>query len=222
MIDIETFTEGLTKIGLALRQPYDAASMALYFDIMACQTDAEEWRKFVLWALRSQRWPTFAPKVPDLQDALREFRGQKPALSEATQAYERVLRAGEYHPESGTCWTFRGVKDSCGAAAAEAFLAAGGSAAFATTWDEAKRRERFVNAYVTAVREEPTGGLLPEGSIPKALPVATWEPISRAEAAKLMQRVGEVAAPEKAKPVTVELTEDRLARLREQAKEITT
>jgi len=47
-----------------------------------------------------------------------------------------------------------GVEAACGRAAVEAFQAAGAGSAFATTWDESKRRARL-KAYKITVREEP-------------------------------------------------------------------
>ena len=158
MIERAEFAEGLAKIGIAVRQPADAATMAVYHDVLGARTNAEEWRRFVLWALCASRW-TWFPKLSEIQDALRAFRGERPLSAEANQAYERVLRSGVYSPEAGTSWTFRGIRDRCGEAAAEAFLAAGGNAAFETTWDEAKRRERFIAAYSEAVRENPATAL---------------------------------------------------------------
>lgn len=219
MIEFEAFVEGLTKIGVALKQPYGAASLTVYHDVIGPHTDGEEWPRFVAWALASQRWPTLSPNVPALQEALREFRGQRPMLSEATEAYERVIAAGVYTPEGGTTWNYRAIREACGDAAAEAFLAAGGNSAFATTWNEDKRRERFVAMYAEAVREEPAAALLPAAPV-KALPPVEDEP-TREEAAEVLRKLREiVGAEEQAKPLVVTVTDERLAALRRQAEEI--
>lgn len=221
MIEFELFVEGLTKIGLALKQPYGAASLTLYHDLIGPQTTAEEWPRFVVAMLKAQRWPERSPNVPELQDALREFRGARPVLVEATEAYERVLVSGVYQPEGGTVWSYRGLKESCGEAAADAFLAAGGNAAFSTTWDEAKRRERFVAGYVEAVREEPMAALLP--AVPtKALPPGEAPP-SREEAVTVLRRLRDIAQIETEAPKGggVNWSEDRLKELERQAREIT-
>lgn len=222
MIEFEPFVIGLTKIGIALRKPYDPASLTVYHDVIGPRTNADEWERFVAWALAADRWRIFTPTVPDLQDALREFRGQRPVLVEATEAYDRVIAAGVYSPEGGTSWNYRAIKESCGDAAAEAFLAAGGNSAFATTWGEDKRRERFVSGYSEAVREEPMAALLPAG--PTKLLAAPVVEASREEAVSVIGRLreltGMVPASEIRRPVRVEATPERLEALRRQAAEI--
>lgn len=224
MIRFEHFAVGLTKIGIALKQPYDAASMAVYHDILGSQTDHFEWQRFVQWALKVERWPTFAPKLPEIQEALRIFRGARPMLEEASDAYHRVLEAGIYSAEGGTSWNYRAIKQSCGDAAAEAFLAAGGNSAFVTTFDEAKRRERFVAAYAGAVREEPAAALLPAGppgESAKALPLGE-EPPTREEAAAVVEKLRGMVdvKPAPAKARVVELTDERRAKLERQKAEL--
>lgn len=221
MIEFKAFVEGLTSIGLALKQPYGAASLTLYHDLIGPHTDAEEWPRFVVAMLQAQRWPGRSPNVPELQDALREFRGQRPLLVEATDAYERVLAAGIYTAEGGTTWSFRAIRETCGDAAAEAFLAAGGNAAFSTTWDEAKRRERFAAAYAEAVREEPRAALLPVGEAVKLLAPIEALP-TREEATTVIRRLQDIAEVEPAPPKTsvVVATDERLELLRRQAAEI--
>lgn len=188
MIEFEPFVAGLTKIGLALKQPYGAASLTVYHDILGTQTDAEEWPRFVHWALKTSRWTPHTPDVPQIQAALREYRGARPLMAEATEAYEQVLASGIYTPEGGTTWNYRTVKERCGQAAAEAFLAAGAHSAFATTWNEDKRRERFVAVYSEAVRENPANAL-PSGGT-KALPAARLE-LTKDEAKETLRRLEE-------------------------------
>jgi hypothetical protein len=219
VIEAAEFAEGLTRIGIAVRQPADAATIAVYHDVIGPYTTAEEWRAFVRWALVAARW-RWLPKVPEIQDSLREFRGERPLMSEATDAYERVLKAGQYTPEGGTVWIYRAVRETCGDAAAEAFLAAGGNAAFATTWDEGKRRERFAAAYVVAVRAEPTAGLLPAGPT-KALPSGEAPP-TREDAAAVVEKLREMVGVKAPGPMprVVELTPERKAELERQAETI--
>lgn len=222
MIEFEAFTEGLAKIGVAMLQPYDAVALAAFHDVLGSQTDADEWPRFVAWALAVGRWSTYRPKVPDIQEALRKFRGQRPLLVEATDAYERVLASGTYTPEGGTSWDYRSIREACGEGAALAFLAAGGNAGFSTTWDEAKRRERFAAAYAEAVREEPTAGLLPPGDAPKLLPSGGEAPPTREEAGTVIRRLRDLAGvePEPPKSTVVVASDQRLEELRRQAREI--
>lgn len=218
MIEFEAFVAGLASIGIACRQAPTVADHEAYYIGLGRELESDEWARFTEWALRPCRWTMF-PKLREIQDSLREFRGERPLLVEATDAYERVLASGTYSPEGGTSWTFRAVKESCGDAAAEAFLAAGGHSAFATTWDESKRRERFANAYAEAVREEPAAALLPAGPV-KALPSGEAEP-SKIEAAGVIQKLsGMVPAPVKVKARIVEASDDRIEELRRQAAEI--
>lgn len=220
MIEFERFVEGLALIGVALKQPYGPASLTGYHDILGSQTDGEEWPRFVKAMLERQRWPGRSPNVPDIQDALREFRGQRPMLVESIDAYDRVLGAGIYSPEGGTTWNYRHIREACGDAAAEAFLAAGGNAAFATTWNEDKRRERFAVAYAEAVREEPMAALLPPGQEIKALPPVP-EP-TREEARSVIDKLRDMVGAEEEKPksTVVIVSDERLAALRRQAEEI--
>jgi hypothetical protein len=168
----ERFSEGLVRIGLAVRQAPDAATIGVYFDSIGHQVDEDEWDRFARWAVDVDRFTTFFPKLAELRDALREFRGARPLEVEAGAAYERVCAAGVYAPLGGTTWTYRAVAAACGRAAADAFLAAGGSAAFETTWNESKRREVFLREYIDAARAEPAARLLPAAPEGKALPPA--------------------------------------------------
>jgi hypothetical protein len=221
LIDRTAFAAGMSAIGLAVRQEADAATMALYHDILGPRTDADEWARFVRWALEGGRW-TWLPKLVELQDALREFRGDRPLLVEATEAYERVLQSGTYIGD-GTQWIYRDIREKCGEAAAEAFLAAGGHHAFATTFRESDRRERFLAAYQEAVRQDPDARLLPAGPV-RALPPAEM-PLSREEAASVIERLHwiadvEPAKPSRARPLTEEEWEARRRALEQQGREM--
>lgn len=219
-MDRRDFAEGLTRIGVALRQPPDVATLGVYYDSLAGEADTQEWSSFCRWAVDSGRWQWF-PKVTEVRDALRAFRGESPVEAEAAEAYQRVLEASDYMPEAGAVWAYRSIVERCGRAAAEAFLVAGGQSAFATTWDEAKRRQRFVEAYVMAVRDEPETKLLPAGEV-KALPPGSVRALMSDQ--EIMQRVMDMVGEELSKPrekaTVVVATEDRLAVLRRQAEEI--
>lgn len=214
--DVE-FSEGLTRIGIAVRQPADAKTQSVYFDALEYQTTAEEWGRFTKLVSATGRFSWF-PKMSELLEALREFRGQPHMLGEANAAYERVLGAGTYAPEGGTHWSFRSVRDSCGVAAAEAFLAAGGHHAFATTWDESKRREAFIAAYKGIVTIQPDTALLPPGEQPKQITSGS-EPTAQ-DATAIVAKLESTQPKITKAPVIVEATEERLAALRRQAQEI--
>jgi len=192
MMRPQQFAEGLTRIGLSLRQTVDAATQRVYFDSLGPQTDADEWLVFTRWCVDTDRFPTYFPKLSELRDALNEHRGGRPLSVEAGEAYERVLAAGVYSPQGGTTWTYRGVLSSCGRGAADGFLAAGGSAAFETTWDEGERRKAFLREYIAAARAEPGARLLPAASEQRALPPAEAEPTME-EANTILRRIADQA-----------------------------
>lgn len=192
MIEAEPFALGLGRIALSLRQAYTPQEQLVYFEAIGPQTDAAEWERFTRAAVASSRWPKWLPNVAELLDALREFRGAPSLDAEAVAAYERVIGAGVYTPEGGTSWHFRAVREACGSAAAMAFLEAGGHHAFASSYRESDRRERFVRAYVAEVRERPQSRLLPAGA--DAMPtLEAVEPPSQAEAAQAMRRIRAIA-----------------------------
>lgn len=228
MIDFKAFVAGLTRIGIAVRQPADSATMAVYHDALSDQTTAEEFEAFSRWSVRACDWSWF-PKLRELTDALRKFRGAPPLEAEAAEAYERVLASGVYTPQGGTSWSFRGVLESCGRAAAEAFLVAGGPSAFVTSWKETERREKFTHAYAEAVREEPEDKLLPAGAPMRALPPAPMP--SDREAGEILREIRQrsgvlVEAPRQRRKVDVvdldtPQAQARMEELRRQAEAIT-
>lgn len=169
MIQMRDFLPGITRLAIASRQTVDEATIEVYREALGLDVDAEEWEEFTLNCVRYDRFPTWFPKVSEIRDALREWRGDPRLEVEAMQAYERVLEAGSYSPEGGTSWSYRGVREKCGLAAAEAFLAAGSHHAFATTWNEAQRRKAFAQEYVLAARGNPAGRLLPAAKEPQLL-----------------------------------------------------
>lgn len=198
MLDRKTCTKGLQMIADHVGHPMTKERFDAYYLALAEESDPMEWVEFTRVATKRTGWK-FIPSVPDLLDALRVFRGG-PALaelqSEAAAAYERVIAASDYTAEGGAFWSYRGVAERCGKAAADAFLAAGGHHAFATTWDEAKRRERFIAAYQDAARTLPETRLLPAGAEPKQLTGADDVRVSPNEAREAIRKItGMVPAP---------------------------
>lgn len=169
MIEMKDFLPGLLRLAVASRQPVEDAAFEVYREALGLDVTADEWEDFTLNCVRYDRFPTWFPKVSEIRDALREWRGEPRLELEAMNAYERVLEAGSYSPEGGTRWSYRGVREKCGLAAAEAFLAAGSHSAFSTTWNEAQRRKAFAQEYVLAARGNPAGRLLPAGEEQKQL-----------------------------------------------------
>jgi len=168
MIDMADFLPGITRLAIASRQAVDEATFVVYHEALGHDVDSDEWEAFTLRCVQTDRFPTWFPRVSEIRDALHESRGATPLMAEAVAAYERVLAAGTYAPEGGTSWNYREVARRCGTAAAVAFQAAGGHAAFETTYFEQKRRAAFVEEYVQAARERPESRLLPAAE-PRAL-----------------------------------------------------
>jgi hypothetical protein len=224
VIGIVEFGAGLGVIALQVRHSLQPAEIDAFHAALGERTTAAEWLAFCRAAAVRFGWK-FLPTVGEVADALHEFRGAPPLEAEAATAYERVLAAGTYTPEGGTSWNWRDVVARCGKAAAFAFLEAGGHHAFASSYRESDRRERFVRAYVEAGRERPAERLLPAGAGSSPALPAGEEPLSEHEAAQAMRRIRELAgvAPERPKPKDgmVRASEERLAELRRQAGEIT-
>lgn len=186
------FITALARIVKASRQEVDEATIEVYTEALCYDVAPDEWDAFTRHAVRAGRFGRWFPALIDVQDALREYRGARALPAEAEEAYERVMRTNTYTAEAGAVWSFREIRDRCGAACAEAFMAAGGHNAFATTWEESKRRARFIEAYAAAVRETPAAGLLPAG--PEQRQLAAGDPrISANEAATILDRVRALA-----------------------------
>ncbi len=150
--------KGLVRLAEATRAELSDSTLEVYVEALLPRTTPEEFEAFTLTVAPRLRW---FPKLVEILDALSEYRGEPSLEAEAVMAYERVIASSSYTPEGGASWNYRAVLEGCGKVAAEAFLAAGGHHAFATSWDEARRRERFVAEYLAGAREVPTGRLLP-------------------------------------------------------------
>jgi hypothetical protein len=219
VIAYEDFAARLGFIGLKLRQAIGDPTALAYFEDFMNETDREEWEAFTRVATRQFGWK-WVPTATELHDALREWRGE-PALDvEAAKAYEATVQSGLYDAEYGTKWSYRRVLDLVGKAAADAFLAAGGHHAFATTFKESDRRERFVASYVSDARANPAARALPAGEEPRQLEGGEEPPkMSAEEAREAMRRIAGFTKVEGPQPMrlTAEERQARLDRLREQA-----
>ena len=221
MVDRATFVKGLGVIALQLNQPATEDKLNAFFLALEDETDAREWQRFVKVAARRFGWK-FLPSVPELLEALREFRGAPRLDSEAVAAYERVIAARQYNAEGGASWTYRGVLEACGRAAADAFQAAGGSAAFERTWDEAKRQERFCAAYREVAAAAPNARLLPftpKAELPAPVHAGDVSRESASDALKVIRKTLGIpeGAPKSRDPFIAKATDERLAELKRQA-----
>ncbi len=223
----------LSDLAAVLQRPQTAETLALYAKALAMRVKAQPWDEAMAdWRLAAP-WTHF-PALPALfaayQARVDAAEGRRPVEVEAVDAYTRVLQAGSYSPEGGTTWTYRGVLDRCGKAAAEAFLAAGGD----EVWREAndyraeQRRSAFLAAYIAAAREQPEARLLPwspERAPQLAAGAEVPQLATRTEAREVLRRLDPVAvAPKPERPkcevVNLDRHADRLALLRRQAAQI--
>jgi hypothetical protein len=223
MVDRVTFSKGLSLIAEQIGHPATKERIDALYMGLADETDNQEWALFSAKAQARCRW-TAIPRVDQILDALSMFRGQRPVDVEAAEAYERVIASGIYRPEGGTTWNYRHLVETCGRAAAEAFFAAGGQHAFATSWDESRRRERFLAAYQLAARQEPGARLLPPGDAPKQLEPGADPQITAVEAKGFLEKLHELLPDhDELKPppsFDVHADEERLAELRRQAEQL--
>lgn len=184
--------------------------------------DDAAWKRAVLRTVQTTdtTYGKFPPPGLVLKHVEPELQG------EAVAAYDRVIAAGVYGPESGTVWTFRTVQERCGRAAAEAFLEAGGHEAFRSEYGSDRRRERFIAAYQRVAREEPGTRVLPAAA-PVALIGAGDEPRPQTagEATVALEQIRKVigAAPARPSrpPLSDEEWERRKAVLQSQARDLT-
>jgi len=208
-------------MALQLNQPASKELLDAYHLAMADETDPIEWQAFHLVAVKRFGWK-FLPAVPELLDALREFRGGPKLDVEAARAYERVLdHGGVYTPEGGTTWNYRTVQERCGKAAADAFLAAGGHHAFANAFKESDRREKFIASYVSDVRAAPAT-MLPAGDAVKQIEGEPVAPLTAEDARQAIRKITglvKVEAPEPKRLSDAERAE-RIRMLEEQAEEL--
>ena len=142
---------GLKVLSTGLRFEVDEQAATIFPRLLsaACQDVSDrEWQAFVTHAVLGGAFSRALPSIPEVLSALKAFRSVESSLPEADaqRAYERVLSCNTYTPEGGAVWTWRQIRDECGAAAAEAFLAAGGNHAFCTAYREGERRRAFIDA----------------------------------------------------------------------------
>lgn len=226
MIDRAEFVRGLVALAVAVRQEIGEDTMSVYHDSLGPQVEADEWDRFIRWAVDIDRFPTWFPKLAELRDALRDFRGERSLEGEAVEAYECALSSGVYTAEGGTSWSHRAVRAKCGSAAADAFLEAGGHHAFANTYREHDRRTRFLAAYIDLAKECPSMRMLAPSRERLLSGAVDSEPqalITAEQARELLAKV-QTKAPVPRAPVVVNMddpvTAARVEALREQARRI--
>ncbi len=225
-------------IALKLNQPVTAEMLKAYHSGFEAVTDPAEWEAFCKAAPIRFRWK-FIPKEPELFDALMQYRGEpsvaeldRQLSTEAGEAYQAVMDSGIYTAEGGTSWNYRTVVEKCGRAAGEAFVSAGGPNAWATTWNESKRRDAFLAAYQVAVREQPAMSMralpAPSGGEQKQIGAGEAEvdpQLTPTEAKGFLEKLREIIPADipkapKADAFAVNCPPDRYAQIRAEAERI--
>jgi hypothetical protein len=158
VIDAKAMATGMHMLGAAFNRTISKDVMEVYFQVLGARLDRESWERAVQRALECE---SFFPAPAVL---LRYGQAQGAPQARAAELYQAVL--GEF--ERGHALGPREVGDKYGTAAMEAFVAAGGSRAFA--WcepdDEPFRLKRWVEAWIETTEQEPSRAL-PPGEAPK-------------------------------------------------------
>jgi hypothetical protein len=164
VIDLDAFEDGMRKLGRVFAREMSKGVLDAFAEVLAPRLSTEQWRKAVARAIEAE---TFFPPPAVL---LRYGADDRGLAAAAGDAYTKIVRCYEQGQELG----YRQVEERFGHAAAEGFIAAGGSRRFA--WcepeDEPFRLKDFRAAYVEQAEVDPISAL-PPGEPVKALPDKT-------------------------------------------------
>jgi hypothetical protein len=161
VIDLKAFKAGMERLGAAFNRPLTDELLTVFAGVLAPRLSTEQWATAVTRALEAE---SFFPPPAVL---LRYGADDRGLAAAAGDAYTKIVRCYEQGQELG----YRQVEERFGHAAAEGFIAAGGSRRFA--WcepeDEPFRLKDFRAAYVEQAEVDPISAL-PPGEPVKALP----------------------------------------------------
>ena len=151
MIDLERFRKGMEILGAAFNREITAELSEAFARVLSPRLDTTGWERAVTRVLEAE---SFFPAPAVL---LRYGRAEGAAEARAAEVYERILASFE----AGCALGPREVRERFGEAALDAFVAAGGSRAFA--WCEPKdapfRFKRFLDAWMEVVEQAPERAL---------------------------------------------------------------
>lgn len=160
MIEVRQMAAGLAALGIAFGREVTPAVAEVYHGVIGARLDAEGWGRAVRRALECESY--FPPPAV----LLRYGQAEGAPKARAMDVYERVVR----HYECGEQLGPREVGERYGTAAMEAFVAAGGTQAFA--WCEPAsvpfRAKAWCEAWLETVEQEPSRAL-PEGEARRLL-----------------------------------------------------
>lgn len=151
MIDLKAFGAGMMRLGAAFNRAITEPVLEVYGGVISPRLSTEQWAHAVQRAIESEQF--FPPPAV----LLRYGAGDRGLSAAAGEAYLAIVD----HYTRGEKLGYREVLDLYGLAAAEAFIAAGGSHRFA--WcepeGEAFRLRDFKAAYVEQAEVDPISAL---------------------------------------------------------------
>lgn len=160
MIDVKAFKAGMDKLGVAFNRALTKELLDLFGGVISPRLSTEQWLHAVKRAIESEQF------FPSPAVLLRYGAGDRGLSAAAGEAY--VCIVGEF--EQGHRLGYRDVREKYGQAAADAFLAAGGTRRF--EWcepsDEPFRLRDFRDAFVERAEVDPISAL-PVGQEAKLL-----------------------------------------------------
>jgi hypothetical protein len=167
MKDRDQFAANMAALGVAFNREVGKPLLNLYWMQLEDLTD-QEFAESARLAVQREK---FFPPVAVLRELARPFVDPN---AEAVEAFERVVKLAEHDPRTGSYWRLGRIAEEVGDIAAEAYVAAGATRAFAHELQDRDApflRKRFVDAYVTAWEAKRQGRklALPE-SVARALP----------------------------------------------------
>lgn len=151
MIEVRQMAAGLAALGVAFNREVTPAVAEVYHGVIGARLDAAGWERAVRRALECE---SFFPPPAVL---LRYGQADGAPQARAMEVYERLVR----HYECGEMLGPRDVLERYGSAAMEAFVAAGGTRAFA--WCEPSsapfRAKAWLEAWLETTEQEPARAL---------------------------------------------------------------
>jgi hypothetical protein len=142
MIEQDTFSERMSELADRFNRPLHEATVRRYYELLSRELTTEE---FIAAAELAFRNSSFWPSPRELIEYIRPPRDLG---LEASQAFDKVLHAGEYTPQ-GQSWLRSKILEEIGEPAAVAFSAIGaqGRLRGITTDDLPWARREFIAAY---------------------------------------------------------------------------
>lgn len=177
MVDRKAFMVGMRALAVLPGRELTEALVSVYHDILAARFDDASWLAAVKRALETE---TFFP-APAFFFALSRAEEEAAVHVEAAAAFDAVTRCTSYNPNTGTRVQERAVRERCGIVTFQAFVAAGGAAAFNAEDERALTfvRKEFCDVYLKLARARDERLSLPAPDPRKALEAGESQGIVR-------------------------------------------